>query len=320
MRGRANNRFLSVDSVLKRKAATIRIWMFRKGAVVRRNRCESFIMPALLILGMLAISGCSSSMSTSKLAIGPITFTDANGTPQTSRTALAAGESTYVEVNLTNDPEELGADWSIYCGSAPPPGTPLPPGQTQDQTCGTFIPVHTMSGPIPSYVTNPSGYLALYTAPAAPPKSGTVTLYATATSDHSHSSTVTLMVDTQSISIAFAPVPPSTIALGASTPIKAVVNNDPANGGVVWTAACESSDCGSFNPTKTASGAATTYTAPTTAPTGGNIQITAASASDPNKSASFNISITESASSNVIHDTTMPASGSQFIKEISPAE
>ena len=33
-------------------------------------------------------------------------------------------------MTLTNDSQLLGADWSVYCGSALPPGTVLPPGET----------------------------------------------------------------------------------------------------------------------------------------------------------------------------------------------
>jgi hypothetical protein len=284
--------------------ASICSCMSNKSFAWRRSFFAGYSTSALLAMFcLLASSGCGSNSSTSRLKVGPITFTDANGALQTTRKVLAAGESSYMDVNVTNDGQELGADWSVYCGSAPPPGTPIPPGQTQDDSCGTFIPVHTVSGPIPGYVTNPSGYLTLYTAPAAPPKSGTVTLYATATSNRSRVSTVTLMVDAQSISIAFAPVPPATLAPGASTQIKAAVNHDATNSGVIWSAACGSSDCGSFHPMQTASGIAATYTAPAAAPlSGGAVQITAASAADPNKSASYNIAIQSAATSDIVEE------------------
>lgn len=272
--------------------ALIRTCISNKFSGWRKFGFASCAGPALVAAScLLATSGCGSNSSTANLAVGPITFTDANGSSQTTRKALAAGESAYMDVNITNDPQELGAEWSVYCGSAPPPGTPVPPGKTQDDSCGTFIPVHTMSGPIPSYVTSPSGYVALYTAPAAPPKSGTVTLYATAVSNRSRVSTVTLIIDTESISITFAPMPPTNLASGASTQIKAVVNNDATNSGVIWSVTCGSTDCGSLNPAQTASGAATMFTAPASTPSGGTVQITAASAADPNKSISYNIAI-----------------------------
>jgi len=76
---------------------------------------------------------------------------------------------------------------------------------------------------------------------------------------------------------------PSTLEAGASTQIKAVVNNDALNAGVNWTVICGSSDCGSFNPAKTTSGVVTTYTAPAIVPSGGTVQVTATSVTDPTK-------------------------------------
>jgi hypothetical protein len=268
----------------------------------------------LLWIGALA-SGCSSGTSTSNVSIGPPAFTDVNGTPlKTAPTSLNAGQSAYLEVTLTNDPQLLGADWSVYCGSAPPPGTPPPPGQTQDQSCGTFTPVHTISGPVPAYLTSGSGYVTLYTAPAAPPAQGTVTLYAAATSNPSRWSSVTLSVIGLPVSVSFAPPPPATLATGASTPIKAIVNNDAANAGVVWTTICGSTDCGTFNPAKTASGIATNYTAPAMVPDGGTVQVIATSVTDPTKAASATISVTAATTSNLsgsVQASRSPVAGAQ---------
>jgi hypothetical protein len=245
---------------------------------------------ALLAVGLFAVCGCSNNSW--KPEVAAVAFTDVNGTPQKAPASLTTGQSTYLDVALTNDTQNLGADWSVYCGSAPPPGTPLPPGQTQDDSCGTFTPAHTVSGPIPSYVTSAKGYVALYTAPSVPPKQGVVTLYASATSDHSRSSSVTLTIVGLGISVGFAPAPPSTLQTSASTQIKVVVNNDAANAGVNWSALCASSDCGSFSPAKTASGVATTYTAPASVPTGGTVRVTATSVTDPTKAVSSTITIT----------------------------
>lgn len=247
---------------------------------------------ALLAVGLFAVSGCSSNSSW-KPEVGAVTFTDVNGTPQkTPPASLTAGQSTYLDVTLTNDTQNLGANWSVYCGSAPPPGTPLPPGQTQDDSCGAFTPAHTTSGPIPSYVTSATGYVTLYTAPTVPPKQGVVTLYASATTDPSRSSSVTLTIIGLGISLGFAPAPPSTLQTSASTQIKAVVNNDAANAGVNWSVVCASTDCGSFSKAKTASGVATTYTAPASVPSGGTVQVTATSVTDPTKAVSSTITIT----------------------------
>jgi len=254
---------------------------------------------ALLTICLLAVSGCSSGSSVSDIKVGPVTFTDANGTAlKTSPASLTAGQGTYVVVTLTNDPQLLGADWSVYCGSALPPGTPLPPGETQDDSCGTFTPVHTTScissgtsSCIPSYLTSAAGYVAFYTAPGATPKQGTVTLYASSTSDHSKVSSVTLTIGGNPISVGFAPAPLSTMQAGASTSFRAVLNNDNSNAGVMWTVICGSTDCGSFDPAETTSAESTTYTAPATVPTGGSVQVTATSIADPTKAVSAKVSI-----------------------------
>jgi len=153
-----------------------------------------FITLPVLAIVMLFVSGCGSS-SSSRPQVGPITFTDATGAEQSALTSLAAGHGTYLDVTVTNDISLLGANWTVTCQSALPPGTPLPPGQLQDTSCGTFAPLHTMSGPVPSYATSGAGYVTFYTAPAAPPKGGTVTLYAGSTADPSRYSTVTLTIN-----------------------------------------------------------------------------------------------------------------------------
>ena len=247
------------------------------------------LIPLVAALGLAA--GCAGN-SSAKPSVGAIQFTNASGTPYTALKQLTTGESTYVDVAVTNDRQQLGADWSSYCGSALPPGTPLPTGQTQDQSCGTFTPGHTASGPIPVYVTNGSGYVTLFTAPAGVPKEGTVTLYATTTSDRSQLSHVTLTITTVAVSVQLAPAPPASLNTGATVSIKAVVNNDSQNGGVTWSATCGSSDCGSFKPATSASGVATVYTAPAATPIGGSVQVTATSITDLNKAASSTIQIT----------------------------
>jgi hypothetical protein len=247
---------------------------------------------ALLAVGLGVVSGCSSGSSVSNVHVGPIAFTDVDGNPQkTAPTSLTAGQGTYVDVALTDDPQLLGANWSVYCGSALAPGAPLPPGEPEDESCGTFTPTHTTSGPIPSYVTTASGYVALYTAPAATPKNGTVTLYAYSASNPSKYSSVTLSINGLPISVAFAPAPPTSMQTGASAQFRVVLNNDTSNAGVNWTVLCGSSSCGSFDPALTTSGEATTYTAPSTVPAGGAVQVTATSVTDPTKAVSATIAI-----------------------------
>jgi len=249
---------------------------------------------ALVAISLSSLVGCSSGNSASKPQFISIDFTDVNGATPKSLTSLTVSQGTYLDVTLTSDPKLLGADWSVSCGSALAPGTPLPPGQTQDQSCGTFTPGHTMSminGQIPSYLSSAAGYVTFYTAPAVPPKQGIVTLYASATSDPSVFISVTIAINGLPISVGFAPAPPSSLGLSIATQFKAVLNNDATGAGVNWTVLCGSSDCGSFSPKQTASGVLTTYTTPATVPTGGTVVVTATSVADPTKSASAIIQI-----------------------------
>jgi hypothetical protein len=244
---------------------------------------------------LIAVAGCSSESRT-KPQVEGITFTDIDGTVlKTTPTSLTVGQGTYVDTMLSGDSQLLGADWSVVCGSALPPGLPLPPGQTRDESCGTFTPAHTVSGPIPVYVTNAvtSGYVALYVAPAAPPKQDVVTLYASATADHSRLAAVTLTIEGQPLSIGFAPEPPSALQANASTPLRVSLNNDVTSAGVRWSALCASTDCGYFGPVETISGATTTYVAPSIVPTGGTVQVIATAIADPTKAVSATISITQ---------------------------
>jgi hypothetical protein len=95
------------------------------------------------------------------------------------------------------------------------------------------------------------------------------------------------------ILVSLIPAPPATLEVGLSTPLSATVTGDTQNGGVDWTVTCGSANCGSFSVAHTASGASTTYTAPTTPPTGGTVTITAAStASTSGANASATITIT----------------------------
>lgn len=91
----------------------------------------------------------------------------------------------------------------------------------------------------------------------------------------------------QPISVALL-MPPAFLAGGGTASVAATVSNDMASGGVNWSCT-PASACGSFNPTSTASGAMTTFTAPAMAPSGGSLTIIATSVSDPSKSANASV-------------------------------
>lgn len=59
----------------------------------------------------------------------------------------------------------------------------------------------------------------------------------------------------------------------ATQVFRATVGNDAANQGVDWTCSASSGSCGSFSPTHTASGAATTWTAPALVPPGAAVTL-----------------------------------------------
>jgi hypothetical protein len=105
------------------------------------------------------------------------------------------------------------------------------------------------------------------------------------------------------ITVEFSTPPPGSLAAGTSAMVAATVSNDTSNGGVNWTATCAAADCGQFSPTHTASGAASTYTAPATLPNPPAVTITATSASDSSQSASGQVTIT-SAVTPVLADGT----------------
>ena len=98
-----------------------------------------------------------------------------------------------------------------------------------------------------------------------------------------------------SISVSISPAPPSSLQVGAGASLTAVVANDSSNSGVKWSVTCGTTgSCGSFSSTSTASGTATTYTAPNSVPSGNSVTVTATSVADSSASGSATIKITQS--------------------------
>ncbi len=99
----------------------------------------------------------------------------------------------------------------------------------------------------------------------------------------------------------------SSLTVNSQTPITATVANDPIAGSVNWSCT-PSASCGTFNPTTTTTGVATTYTAPATVTSG--VVITATLATDATISASTgSISITAS--------TTSPLADGNYVFSLS---
>lgn len=181
--------------------------------------------------------------------------------------------------NVTNDPLNSGVTWSVSCASAP---------------CGSFSPSsHTASGAPVTFIAPPSPPPAGIANPAG---GVTITATATVTANGNLPATATANVTIVApISVTITEtVPTNSIVINASAPLVAVVSNDPSNAGVDWSVTCSASagNCGSFSPTHTASGAATTYTAPAAVPQGGTVTITAASTASSSQTATYTLTVT----------------------------
>ncbi len=110
-------------------------------------------------------------------------------------------------------------------------------------------------------------------------------------------STTTTTTTSPSISISFSPAPPTSLQISATTSLTAVVANSSSNSDVTWAVTCGSAGaCGSLSSTSTASGASTTYTAPSSVPSGSTVTVTVTSAADSSVSASATITITSRSS------------------------
>ncbi len=244
----------------------------------KKNRvqaCNSLLDSAILAFAAcfatLALAGCGSARNPQ---LGPISVTNPSGSEKNQLSSVIVDATVAVSVSVSGDSTNLGVDWNLNClGSAVATYT--------TNVCGVLNPVHVGSN-----------INMLFTAPEYVPIGNTVTLTASVTSDPSQQSSVTLTILPQPITIAFTGTPPPA-QLGASetAQLEALVTYDPIAAGVNWKVTCGSSSCGSLNPTLTASGNPTTYTAPAGIPPGGKVTITATSVSDSTKSTSATIAI-----------------------------
>jgi pimeloyl-ACP methyl ester carboxylesterase len=144
-------------------------------------------------------------------------------------------------------------------------------------------------------VTNATTTSATYTAPAVPPLNNLdINVSATSVSDPTKTGAVSftlLAISVSSISPASALIP-----LNVTQNFVMTVQNDPANAGVSWTmtqagTAC-SPACGTLTATNTPSLTPITYTAPAALPSNHSVTLTAASVTDPSKSAQAALTLT----------------------------
>ncbi len=93
------------------------------------------------------------------------------------------------------------------------------------------------------------------------------------------------------LAIAMSTAPASTVEINNTTTAAATVSNDSSSKGVDWT--CSPSPCGTFSPAHTASGATTTWTAPSSS---GSITITATATASSSVTATANVTVNAIAS------------------------
>jgi hypothetical protein len=225
----------------------------------------------LSIAGMT--SGCGGG-ATSGVKAGPISTVTAAGVTAPG-SALSIGSPLKLSMMPSGDNADAGVDWTVTCG-----GNPVT-GSITNGACGTLSPTHTADGAATTF-----------TAPSAVPIGTSITITASVTSDPSQTSDLRLTILPTPVAISFSNAVTSLLEIGGTENLTASVTNDPVGAGVAWIATCGSGACGSFNPTTTASGANTVYTAPAAIPAGGAVTITATSLTDTTKSASATITVT----------------------------
>jgi hypothetical protein len=225
-------------------------------------RQSHLLLVAVSMSVALVACGGSSTMSTTPTPPIAISFRSA------APAALQVDATASLTVAITNDSANAGVKWSVTCGS--------------NGACGSF----STSGP---------GTSTTYTAPSALPSdsNNSVTVTATSMTDSTKAVSATITITAPGIGLTFSSsaYPPNALQVGGSAPIAVVITGDPSNNGVSWSATCGNgaAPCGSFTPTKTASGVAATFTAPSVLGAGSTVTVVATSVTNPDDSLSIPI-------------------------------
>lgn len=195
-------------------------------------------------------------------------------------------------VFLSSLPKSLAVQASAFLAAAATFAIAPPPGSANDLvtwslTCGS-------PGACGVFKANADANGVTYVAPTVIPAGNTITITATSIATPAKSaSTVITIVPPIPISVSFSPTPPASLQINTSTSlITSIANDVTANPQVQWIVTCSAAPCGAFSSATTASGVATTYTAPAAIPSGNTVTITASSVTDPTKSASTSIVVT----------------------------
>src|SRR5947208_7689865 len=234
-----------------------------------------------------------SAADTTKSAAATVTVTVPIAVSVSPATASVTANTTQqFTATVTNDPSNKGVSWTLTQG-----------GAVCSPNCGTIAPAITASG-------SPAGYTAPATAPANP----NVTVVATSVANTTVSATAAVAV-TPAIAVSVLPTTAS-VNVNKTQQFTATVTNDAGNKGVNWTLTQSgtpcSPGCGTINPVNTASGAATTYTAPSAVPTPAQVTVSAVSVADTTKSAAATMTITPPIAVSVSPATAnVPVTGTQ---------
>ena len=136
-----------------------------------------------------------------------------------------------------------------------------------------------------------------FVAPAVAPVPATVAVVAVADGDPESIGVSYVTIGTTPISVTVAPAS-VTIANCGRIDLIATVSNDAAGAGVVWSlegTLCDAGNCGTIFPATTASGAPATYGGPCASnlPFTATVRVRATSISDPSRSATANVTVTQ---------------------------
>jgi len=188
-------------------------------------------------------------------------------------TTIEVGAVGQFIATVINDSSDQGVSWSLLYEQNGTLG-PCPSASA----CGTVSPT-----------TTASGAATTYAAPTTPPAGNQeITIVATSVANNAASAQAFIAIPGIAVSVA----PSSaTVEAGATARFTATVSNDPANKGVTWAVSCSTAPCGSVSPTTTASGVATTYSAPASAPSS-DLAVSVTAASVTNSVASGSAAVT----------------------------
>jgi hypothetical protein len=180
--------------------------------------------------------------------------------------SVQVSHSTGFTAAVQNDSANKGVSWSLSgsgCSGA---------------TCGSL--------------TNATTTSVTYNAPSSIPSPASVTLTSTSVSDGTKSASAAITVTAAPLPISVSVGPTSaSVQTSQSTGFTAVVQNDSANKGVLWSlsgSGCSGASCGALSNITLTS---VTYIAPVSVPAPPSVLLTATSISDGTKSASAAITV-----------------------------